>query len=173
MTRWLAHSLVLFAFVVCLAGCATFSAGPSSEADIESGDGGMSPSRLELIFASQVPAIEGPTGAIRTQIDGLNVWLITDPDNDRMQILAPIAVIEGIDRRIMNVLLEANFHNTLDARYAVSEGAIYAVYLHQISSLTPEQIESALRQIVSLAKTFGTSFSAGPPRFGYPGSNLR
>jgi hypothetical protein len=128
---------------------------------------------MEIIFASQVPAIEGPTGAIRTRIDGFNIYLISDPANDRMRIMAPIAVIEGLDPRVFSVLLNANFHNTLDARYAISEGAIYAIYLHPISSLTPEQIRSGLSQVVSLAKTFGTSFSSGGLHFGAPGTGAR
>jgi len=128
---------------------------------------------MEQVFASQVQAIEGPTGAIRTRIDGINVYLISDPSKDRMRIVAPIALVEGLDQRIFDVLLQANFHNTLDARYAVSEGAIYGIFLHPISSLTPGLIESALAQVVSLAKTFGTTFSSEKLHFGNPAKGAR
>jgi hypothetical protein len=163
--RLLARSLLLFAALTVFVGCAAFSSGRPSQGDAAFRVDGMTPARMELFFSSHVQAIEGPSGAIRTQVDGTNVYLISDPANDRMRILAPIALVEGLDRRIFGLLLEANFNNSLDARYAVSEGAIYAAFLHPISSLTPELIQSALEQVVSLAKTFGASFSADAFRF--------
>ena len=168
MMRCWARSSLLLACSLAFAGCAAFSGGSSDAVGTASTREPMTPARMELIFASQVQAIEGPTGAIRTRIDGINIYLISDPANDRMRILAPIATIEGLDPRIFNLLLEANFHNTLDARYATSEGGIYAIYLHPISSLTPELIRSGLSQVVSLAKTFGTSYSSGKLYFGAP-----
>jgi hypothetical protein len=124
----------------------------------------MTASEMELVFASQVAAIEGPPGAIRTKVDDFNVYLVSDPDADRMQIMMPISMAEGLDRRVLNVLLEANFQNTLDARYAISEGVVYGIYLHPISTLTPEMIRSALEQVVRLGRTYGTSFSAREPK---------
>ena len=163
--RLVARSLPLFAALTVFAGCAAFSSGRPFQGDAASHVGGMTPSRMELLFSSHVRAIEGPSGAIRTQVDGINVYLISDPANDRMRILAPIALVEGLDRRVFGLLMEANFNNTLYARYAISEGAIYAAFLHPISPLTPELIQSAFEQVVSLKKTFGTSFSANAFRF--------
>ena len=88
-----------------------------------------------------------------------------------MRIVAAIAMLENLDPRVSNVLLRANFHSTLDARYAVSDGVIYATFLHPISSLSPELIESALAQVLSLAKTFGSSFSSGKFHFETPATN--
>ena len=42
-----------------------------------------------------------------------------------------------------------------------ADGVIFAAFLHPISSLTPVQIESAVSQVISLVKTFGTTFSSG------------
>jgi len=121
----------------------------------------MDQNRLERIFSDQVEAITGPTGAIQSQIDGIVIYCISDPANDRMRIIAPFSRVAGLDPRIPGVLLRANFHSTLDARYAISEDVIFAAFLHPLSSLTPEQIESAVSQVISLAKTFGTSYSSG------------
>ncbi len=165
MTRRLTSLHLLTGFFVIglfgFAGCAASSPEVEPESPPPSRAGAMTAVRMELLFADLVPAIDGPSGAIRTRIDGFNVFLISDPTNDRMRIVVPVRLVEGLDRRILKVLLEANFYGTLDARYALSEGAIYATFLHPISSLTPELIESALSQVVSLAKTFGTSFSSG------------
>lgn len=120
----------------------------------------MDQPRLEQIFADQVEAITGPSGAIQTQVAGVVVYCISDPARDQMRLIAPITRAAGLDPRIGEVLLRANFNNTGESRYAVSEDAVFAVYLHPLSSLTPDEIRSALAQVVSLAKTFGTTFSS-------------
>ena len=158
-----------FAFGVAFiaaCGCAGFPVAPSPESGAIASDRPMTQARMELLFSENVDAIMGPPGAIQTRIDGINVYLISDPNNDRMRIIAPIARLEDVNPRLSEVLLRANFHSTLDARYAVSEGVIYAAFLHPISSLSHELLESALAQVLSLAKTFGSTFSSGELHFG-------
>jgi hypothetical protein len=156
--------LLLAWLVVAMAasGCAGLG---SQSADGTAGTIGssepMDQNRVEQVFSDQVEAITGPTGALQSQIDGISIYCISDPANDRMRIVAPISRLSGLDPRINEVLLRANFHNALDARYAVSEDVIFAAFLHPISSLTPGQIKSAVSQVISLVKTFGTTFSSG------------
>jgi hypothetical protein len=164
-----ARIAVSILLVGSVAGCAGLPASNATQESAISGSvAGMDQARLEQIFSDQVEAITGPTGALQTQIDGISVYLISDPANDRMRIIAPISRVTGIDPRIFEILLRANFHSSLDARYAISEDVIFATYLHPISSLTPELIPSALAQVISLVKTFGTSFSSGAPVFPAP-----
>lgn len=153
-------SFVMVLFVFC--GCAGFSGGASGSDGIAF-DGPMTQGRMEVLFADQVEAIMGPPGAIQTRIDGINVYLISDPENDRMRLVTPISMVETVDPRVNEILLRANFYSTLDARYAISDGVIYATFLHPISSLSPELLSSALAQVLSLTKTFGSSFSGGEP----------
>lgn len=128
----------------------------------------MTQQRMELLFASQVDAILGPPGAIQTRVDGFSVYLFSNPERDRMRIVAQIALIEKANPRLSWVLLRANYHSTLDARYAISNGVVYSAFLHPISSLSPDLLESALDQVLSLARTFGSTFSSGKLRFGTP-----
>ncbi len=127
--------------------------------------GTMTQARMEMLFADEVDAIIGAPGAIQTRVDDINVFLLSDEANDRMRIIAPIAMAANLDKRMLRVLLRANFHTALDARYAISEGVVYAAFLHPISSLSSESIGSALSQVLSLVKTFGTSFSGGEVHF--------
>lgn len=171
-TAWAAGIVVTaIAAGLALAGCA----GGRAPAAAASGSGGsdgdrrpMDQNRLERIFSDQVEAITGPSGAIQSQIDGIPIYCISDPANDRMRIIAPIARVSGLDPRLPEILLRANFHSTLDARYAISDDAVFALYLHPLSSLTPRQIESAVAQVISLVKTFGSTFSSGPLVFPGP-----
>jgi len=163
--RWLARG-VLLVLATTLGGCAMPGGGAAGEEIVASVPGGMTQHEMENIFSGEVEKIEGPTGAIRTQIETFNVYLVSDPSFDRMQILMPIAHAGGLDKRVLNVLLEANFQKTLDARYAISEGVVYGVYLHPISTLTPEMIRSALEEVVNLGRNYGTTFSSQRRPFG-------
>ena len=121
----------------------------------------MTPARMEMVFAEQVDAILGPPGAIQTRVDGVSVYLLSDVGIDRVRLIAPITSVSNLNQRILAILLHANFHRTGEARYAISDGVVHAVFQHPISSLSPALIKSALAQVVSLAKTFGRHFSAG------------
>ena len=141
-------------------GCAGLGATSGREA---AGDEGpMTQARMELIFAEQVDAIEGPSGMIRTVVDGVEIFLISDPANDQMQIISRIGMSDRLPRRYLNRLLEANAQATGEARYAIAEGIVYGVFLHPISTLTRARIESGFAQVLALAQNFGTTFSNEP-----------
>jgi hypothetical protein len=154
--RFAALSALLISFVAGT-GCAGLTASPLKGHS----QSGMDQHQLEQIFADQVEAITGPSGALQTQIDGITVYCISDPEYDRVRIIAPVARVTGLDSRVYEILLRANFHTALDARYAIADDVIFSVFLHPISSLSPELIESAVPQVVNLVKTFGSSYSSG------------
>ena len=157
-----------------LSGCAGGIMPGTSGAPVEEVEGStagaaaepMTQARMEALFAEEADAIVGPPGAIQTRVDGIDVYLISDPGNDRMRIIAPIARVEGLDPRIYPILLRANFQTTRDARYAISNGVVYAAFLHPISSLSPELLRSAFSQVVSLAKAFGSRRAGAGNRSG-------
>jgi len=169
MIRSFFSLLVWMSWAVAVSGCAGLGSMSSEGAATSAGSWEpMDQNRVEQVFSDQVEAITGPTGALQSQIDGISIYCISDPANDRMRIVAPISRLSGLDPRINEILLRANFHSALDARYAISDDVIFAAFLHPISSLTPAQIESAVSQVISLVKTFGTTFSSGELVF--PGS---
>ena len=129
----------------------------------------MTRERLEALILASAQDIAGRAGALEFSYDGVSMACISDVSHDRMRIIAPIAAVGGLSARTLEVLLVANYHTSLDARYAISEGTVYAAYLHPLSDLTEAQLASALRQVSSLAKTFGSTFSSGELSFGSPG----
>lgn len=165
---WLGASLAV-------SGCTALGLGPdpgtdpTAEPRIREDESPMSQRRMELIFLDQVDKVEGGGGMLRTVVDGVQIFLISDAENDRMRIMAPIVPVDRLPPRYLNVLLEANFHATLDARYAVSEGVVYGIFLHPISTLTRAQIASGFEQVLALAKNFGTTFSSG--KLTFPGAS--
>jgi hypothetical protein len=106
---------------------------------------------------------------VEFRYEGVGIACVSDGAHDRMRLISPITQIAGLDAAEaarLEILLIANFHTTLDARYAISDGVIYAAFLHPLSTLTRPQLESAIRQVASLSLNFGSSYSSGELTFG-------
>ena len=132
------------------------------------GGGGMTQQQLGHLIHSSAGDVTGPSGKLQFVYGGVAMACVSDPSHDRMRIIAPITQANQLDAEVLAILLTANFHTALDGRYALSEGVVYAVYLHPLSSLGPEQLESGMRQVANLARTFGTTFSSGELNYGAP-----
>lgn len=139
----LALSLVLIAF-----GCAT--ATPEA----------MSQELLAKYIEELAGGAEISANVVQFQYEGVAIASVSDATHDRMRLITPIAKLESLEAAHLQVLLTANFHTTLDARYALSDGVIYAAFLHPLSTLTRAQLESAVRQVSALSRNFGSSYSS-------------
>ena len=111
--------------------------------------------------------IEDIAGSVRTspnvvefEYEGVEIACVSDATHDRMRLVAPITRLDSLEAVQLEILLTANFHTSLDARYALSKGVIYSAYLHPLASLTRGQLESAIRQVSALARNFGSSYSS-------------
>ncbi len=90
---------------------------------------------------------------------------LVDSNFDRMRFIAPVTELDELDDETKDALLEANFHTALDARYASSNGLLFAAFIHPLSSLDEPLARSALDQVASLVHTFGTEYSSGALEF--------
>lgn len=120
-----------------------------------------------LIEAASTNFVDGP-GGVEFTFAGVRMACVSDVAHDRMRIIAPVANHDASTRPLLEVMLIANFHTTLDARYGLSDGVVYAAYLHPLSSLSEDQLTSALRQVASLVRSFGVGFSSGELSYGSP-----
>jgi hypothetical protein len=96
---------------------------------------------------------------------GIELTCIYDVQHNRMRIITPVASRGDITNDQLEKAMEANFHTALDARYAFNKGILYAAFIHPLSPLTKEQLESALKQTATLAATFGKEYSSGSLTF--------
>ena len=83
-----------------------------------------------------------------------------------MRIFTPIGAEEDLEVGQQKIMLEANFHSALDAKYSLYNGFIVSVYTHPLQELTVEQLTDALSQVVILANNFGGSYSSTDLLFG-------
>lgn len=126
----------------------------------------MTLNRLEQILESEVSNVVGENGQWRFSVGGRAVIVLADASNDRMRVFSPVVTVDELTAQQVQAMLAANFHTALDARYAVTDRAVVAVYVHPLSTLQSDNFRSALRQVVSLAETFGTSYSSNELSFG-------
>ena len=133
-----------------LAGCVSIGATGSGETD----GGPMDQFRLERLFENQVEKVDGGAGYLRTRVDGVDVYLISNPDTDRVQLIVAVPITEAVGVQHLVGMLNANFHPGLDARYALSDGVIYSIFTHRLATLTEEDFVAGYRQALDLAKRF-------------------
>ena len=99
-------------------------------------------------------------------IADIPVVVITDPVADRMRAMVPIRAVEEMTPEEVIRVLQANFDTALDARYAIAQGRLWAVFIHPLSPLEKDQFISALGQTVNIARTYGTVYSGGALSYG-------
>ncbi len=126
----------------------------------------MTNDRLEEILTQEVDSITGYSGRWQMKLKDLPMIVLTDATNDRMRIIAPIIETSRLDEELLLDCLTANFHSALDVKYAISDGILWSVFIHPLSPLNKEQVQSAVEQVFLAAATFGTSFSSTPLLFG-------
>ena len=119
-----------------------------------------------LIQEAASEILESRPGFWKFKSESEVVFVITDESHNRMRILTPVAEIDSISLEQCQVLLAANFDRALDARYCLNDNVIWSAYLHPLRELISSEFLSALSQVVTLSKNFGTSFTSTDIVFG-------
>ena len=122
---------------------------------------GMTQEVMEEIVIKNVEVIKHNKGFILFTYKKIKMALISDVKHDRMRIISAITKYPSLNLETKTAVMESNFHLALDARYAVSQDILYSAYIHPLSSLTKNELKSALSQVSTLAATFGTTYSSG------------
>ncbi len=120
---------------------------------------------LELIKRID-PNPTGRVGNWQVKFEGHAVQIITDEKANRMRMVTGIAKAESLDKVKLYRIMQANFESALDARYAIAQKIVWSTYIHPLSALTEKEFYSGLGQTLSLARTYGTTFSSGVFVFG-------
>jgi len=121
---------------------------------------------MEKILEKETQITDGKEGIWTVEYAEHLVMIITDTEANRMRIFSPIIAREDINEAALEKMLEANFHSALDAKYSIWEGVIISVYTHPLQELSEIQFTDALKQVVRLSQTFGTTFSSTEFIFG-------
>jgi len=120
----------------------------------------MTQERLHGILEGISHDVTAEGNRAQITIDNRVLLCISDTSADRMRMITVVRSIEGMTTEMLLQALTANFHTTLDARYAISGDTLYAAFIHPLSTLNSEQVKSAVRQVAAAADNFGTTFSS-------------
>ena len=104
-------------------------------------------------------------------INERELFLVYDENADRMRVITPVAQSGIASDEILVRMMQANYDAVLDARYAMANDIIWAVFIHPLSSLTQDNFLSGVAQTVTAAETFGSSYTSGAMVFGGGDSN--
>lgn len=145
-------------------------AGPDIEAEQQAA-GPMTLERLDAMIRRVDEAAERQGNVWQFKVEGVAVNVITDPNADRMRIVAAVIEVDKLQPKSLMRLLQANFDTALDARYAVAQDILWGTFIHPLSALDDTEFLSGLGQAVNLVLTFGTTYSSGLFSFGGGDSN--
>lgn len=115
---------------------------------------------LQTLIESLSQDIEGDPGYWSFTVASRQVVVITDEAADRMRIMTAVVEDTELSAEQARTLLDANFDRALDARYAVSRGYVWSAFIHPLSALTEEEFADGVRQVVTLAENYGTSYTS-------------
>lgn len=85
------------------------------------------------------------------QTEKVRLLIILSEDKSWLRILTPIASIMEA-QSLLVLLMEANFDTTREVRYALGQNVLWGVFHHNFSTLTREDFQSAISQMISLAE---------------------
>lgn len=139
---------------------------PEPQPSLQEAEEAMTLDRMDAILRQEGLEVTRQDNMWEAVVDGVRIAVVTDPLADRMRIIAPVAADADLTDDLRRVLLAANFHTALDARYAIGGGVLYAAFIHPLSPLSDLEFRSALHQVAQLKLTFGTTFSSGEMIFG-------
>ncbi len=120
----------------------------------------MNNETMGKIIEKEASEIEGRIGSWQLIYGQRLLYVITDEAANRMRIFTPVIEEEKLAEGQLKKMLEANFHSALDAKYCLYEGLVITVYTHPLKELQADQFIDAMRQVVTLADTFGDSYSS-------------
>jgi hypothetical protein len=130
------------------------------------GEPAMTLQRLAEIVQAIDPQVVVRGPALEFTLEDIPVIVIADARADRMRAMVPIASSDGLSAEDLLRLMQANFDAALDARYAVANGRLWGVFIHQLSPLEKDQFLSGLVQTITVAKTYGSGYTGGAAIFG-------
>jgi len=104
---------------------------------------------LTSLFGSDVQIAEPESWQIENE--GLRLLVLLSEDQSWLRSLVSITSAQDAEP-FMSQILEANFDETQETRYAIYQNVLWGVFQHSAASLTIEDFEAAIAQLISLQK---------------------
>ncbi len=120
----------------------------------------MTTAAITRLMDSYLTELEGRPGFWRGMREEVQLYVFSDDESDRMRVMAPVGELQELDPKILQVLLQANYDRALDARYALRGDEVWAVAVHPLATLAPDDFASFIDQVVKLVQNTGSSYAS-------------
>jgi len=107
---------------------------------------GTTPEKMAQILRDHDIEPMGNAGRRQFIHEGMQMFLLADPQHNRMRLMSPLARLDLLRRE------KANYLATGDVRLCVNNHIIWAAFLHPLDSLTERDFMSALGQLAETAQ---------------------
>ena len=107
----------------------------------------MTHATLGRLLANLMTDMEGGNGFWHGMRHEVPVYVVSDEEHDRMRIMSPIGTLRHPDPDFLSLLLQANFDRALDAKYALRKKELWAVFMHPLSTLVPDDLGTFLERV--------------------------
>lgn len=110
---------------------------------------------LQSLFGAAVQQVE--SGSWQAETEEARILVLLSDDQSWLRVLVPIAPLEEA-KSFLPQLLEANFDETQEARFALHQGVLWGIFQHSTATLAPEDLQGAIARLLVL-KSQGLSSS--------------
>jgi hypothetical protein len=121
----------------------------------------MNNRRLDVLIRGAATKIKGELGFWSFGFKGHVLHCITEEKHNRMRLICEVAALKDVEPDQLVRCMQANFDSSLDARYCIYKDQLWSAFIHPLAELTDPFFLAALDQVVTLAQTFGTSYTSG------------
>ena len=119
----------------------------------------MSAEKIADILRGKGIELTGESGQWEFFLDGLQIFLLTDTENNRVRVMTPLARLDLLRREpgfseieLLQKMMRANYLATGDTRLCINKHIVWAAYLHPLDSLTARDLLGALEQLTETAR---------------------
>ena len=116
---------------------------------------------MEQFLRQHCSYFEKGTEAWNVYYDQQLLFVLFDETTERLRIFTPVINTNDLENGQLETMMEANFKSSLDARYALYEGFVVALYTHPTKEITARHLQKGLQQVTRLHNTFGTTYTSG------------
>jgi hypothetical protein len=112
----------------------------------------MKPTEIESTLTDLFDATDVnnvASGSWQVETENFRLLILLSDDGSWLRILLPIVPIQEA-QPFLEQLLEANFDDTQSCRYALHQNVVWGVFQHNTNSLTVDDFEDAIAQLISL-----------------------
>ncbi|MBD2086433.1 hypothetical protein NDI49_06810 [Trichocoleus sp. ST-U3] len=104
----------------------------------------------ELFDAAAIEATA--PGLWQVETTQMRLLVLLSDDGSWLRVLLPIAPAQEA-QPFVEQLLEANFDDTQETRYALNQGVLWGVFQHNLETLNVEDFSGAIARLISLHQT--------------------